>query len=89
MDFREFWEISPYELSLKVNSYKKNIQYNEKLQLQTAYLTAYYQRVKKMPSLKDILKDDEPKKAKTPNSMLDMIKKMNSSFGGEVISGSN
>lgn len=90
MDLREFWEISPYELSLKVEAFQNRRKYTNNMLVQTAYLTAYYHRVKKMPSLKEILKDDEEKpKAKTTDDMYDLIQKLNSSFGGEVIDGSS
>jgi len=50
-----------------------------------AYVNAAWQRAEKMPALDDILEalhDGKGKKEKSPESMLDLVKKMNEEFGG-------
>lgn len=53
--------------------------------LVTAYLTAYYHRVKRMPDLKKLLKDNKPKKSQTSEQMLAEIKKMNTELNGATV----
>lgn len=83
MDIREFWELTPKEFFIKVQAYQKRLRYREKMEIQTAYLSAYWNRVKKMPKLKDILDDDKPKEM-TDKDMLEIVKQLNAKFGGEV-----
>lgn len=83
----DFWEITPYELSLTVKAYSKKAKQEQEDLITAAYLTAYWQRVKKMPSLKEVLGIDKkprnPKKQdQTPEEMLEEIKRLNAAFGG-------
>lgn len=48
------------------------------------YLGAYWQRVKKMPNIKEILGKKEPKKKMTDEEMLKQVKQLNEIFGGSV-----
>lgn len=81
--------MTPYELSLYLSEYseKQRLEQEEKITL--AYLTAYWQRVQKMPSLKEVLGKTKPKEAMTPEQMLKQIKLLNAVFGGEVKENSN
>jgi hypothetical protein len=53
--------------------------------LTQAYLTAAWSRTqKRLPSLKQILEDSKPKKPQTDEQMLDVVKLLQTQFGGEV-----
>jgi hypothetical protein len=80
-----FWELTPHELSILVDAFKEKTKREQEFQVVTAYLTAYWHRVKKMPSMKEILKESEVKKKKTPEQMLDVVKQLNAAFGGTVL----
>lgn len=66
-------------------------QYNEIRQQQredaltTAYMAAYWQRVKKMPSLKKLLEDTKPKKLtpQTPEQMFKAVKQLQANLERE------
>lgn len=75
--------MTPYQLSLEVEIYneKKKAEQEEKLIL--TYLGAYWNRVKKMPTLKRILGKEEVKKQMTDEQMLERVKQLNKIFGGE------
>lgn len=81
--------MTPYELNLYLSEYteKQKIEQEEKITL--AYLTAYWQRVQKMPSLKEILGKVKPKEPMTPEQMLKQVQVLNAMFGGEVKENSN
>lgn len=50
-----------------------------------AYMAAYWQRVKKMPSLKEVLGEAQPKlKKQDANDMLEVVKRLNQAMGGTV-----
>lgn len=48
-----------------------------------SYLTAYYHRIKKMPSLKELLNKTEPK-AQSAETLVEKLKAYNASVGGTV-----
>jgi hypothetical protein len=76
--------MTPYQLNLfveEINKCKKD-EGEEKLIL--TYLGAYWQRVKRMPDIKKLLKLEQPKKQMTPEEMLEQIKKLNEAFGGTI-----
>ena len=74
--------MTPHELNLYIQDYneKQKVLNDEKLTL--TWLGAYWQRVKKMPSLKQILGNNAPKKKMTNEEMLEEVKKLNAAFGG-------
>lgn len=81
--------MTPYELSLFIEAYteKQQAEIEEKLTL--VWLGEYYHRTKRLPSLKDELKklSGEKNKVMTDAQMLQMVKELNTKFGGEVIEG--
>lgn len=62
---------------------KKKLQEHEE-KLVVAYLTAYWNRIKKMPSLKEILNKSSGKKKQSSEQMLEEIKRLNEAMGGTV-----
>ena len=83
----DFWEITPYEFNLVINAYAENKKEHEDEMITQAYLTAYLQRVKKMPQLKTLIKSTQPKKVMTDDEMMKQVMKFNAMLGGEIIDG--
>lgn len=81
-----FWQITPGELSIMVEAYNRKRKEDHEEKLIVAYLGAYWQRVKKMPSIKEYLGQEEKKNKKnqTVEDMLNEIKKLNAALGGTV-----
>ena len=91
MPITEFWEITPYELSLKIDAYSKckTEQLKEKITL--AYLNSLWtiqwlgKRHQHPRPLKEILANiGKEKKTMTDEQMFEMVKVLNAMFGGEV-----
>lgn len=85
----EFWELTPYEFSLVVNSYAKRREEDTEEKLTLAYINALWTIQflgKNKPKLDDILKK-KSKKEMTDEEMLNQIKLLNNVLGG-VINGS-
>lgn len=74
--------MTPHELNLHIESYNKRMSADSEERLINAYLNAYWHRVKRMPSLKDVLKKTKQPAAQTPEQMLAMVKNLNAAFGG-------
>lgn len=75
--------MTPHELSLYVNAFTRKKETEGDNWVINAYLAAYWQRAKKMPSIKEVLKKPAKKsKQQTPEEMLEAVKKLNAAFGG-------
>ena len=84
--------MTPVEISLYVEVYSEKRQNEYSEMVQQAYLTAYLGRVKQMPTLKKLLKDfgiksgnAKPKKPMSAEHMLEIVKILNTAFGGNTI----
>lgn len=77
--------MTPHELNLHIEAYRERMEHESENDLVSAYLTAYYHRVKRMPDLKKLLKDNKPKKSQTSEQMLAEIKKMNAELNGATV----
>ena len=73
--------MTPYELTICMESYADKEKERSKELIIQAYYTEAFARMKKLPKLKDLLKD---KKKQTDDEMLQVVKKLNSLLGGEV-----
>lgn len=87
----EFWEITPYELFLKIDAYLKRKTERTKEQITLAYLNAMWtiqwlgKRHQRPRPLKEILASiGKEKKEMTDEQMFEVVKALNSLFGGEV-----
>jgi hypothetical protein len=78
----EYNEITPAELNMYIDAYNKQMQRDSEQQLTSAYMAAYWQRVKRMPSLKDVLKKGNQRTAQSPEQMLAEVQKLNAALGG-------
>ena len=81
ISIKDFWEMTPFELFVCIESFEDKEKERSKELIIQAYYTEAFARMKKLPKLKDLLKD---KKKQTDDEMLEVVKKLNSMLGGEV-----
>lgn len=74
--------MTPAELNLYIECFVQNKQNTFKESITVAYYNAYFQRVKKMPKLKDFL-DKIGRKEMTDEEMFEKIVGLNKHFGGD------
>lgn len=84
LSLSDFDRITPFELSVMVDIYNRKMQLRHEELITQSYLSAYYNRIKKMPSLKEVLNKKDQKKNDDGNSALDEIKRINAALGGNV-----
>lgn len=91
----EFWELTPYELNIALESYEKRKtdeieEYNLKfknesdLMIYQAFLISRWVWQDKV-DINKIFKTDKKKNSMTDEQMLNQVKALNKLFGGEVI----
>lgn len=80
----EFWEITPFELVLKIDAFVDKQKREQEERLILTYAGAAWQRSKKMPRLNQLLGKEEPDKKMTAEEMYKVVKQLNAAFGGEV-----
>ncbi|KQL54509.1 hypothetical protein AN964_14050 [Heyndrickxia shackletonii] len=76
--------MTPYELSLFIHDYNEKKKQETEDKLTFTWLGAYWQRVNKFPSLKEVLTSTKPKKPMNDEQMFERIKQLNIMFGGSV-----
>lgn len=76
--------MTPYELNLAAEIFMEQSQEQIEKEITMVWLGEYYHRIKKLPTLKEILKDIKPKKEMTADEMLEEVKRLNALFGGSV-----
>lgn len=82
----EYEEITPRELTFIIEMHQTKRQQDRTDMITQAYLTAAWQRAKKMPSLKKALEITKPKetnRAQTPEEMLAIAKRMHAEITKE------
>jgi predicted Co/Zn/Cd cation transporter (cation efflux family) len=80
----EFWEITPFELSLAVKGYSKRQEQRQKESMYQAYLISRWVWAKKI-DIKKYLGEDKPKRRMTDEEMLEKAKVLNALLGGTVV----
>lgn len=80
----EFWDMTPYILSLIAETYVDRKKEKQELLVTQAWLTACFYRQDKLESLETIL-DRLDQKEQSVDDMLSMVKSMNAMYGGEII----
>lgn len=85
----QFEYMSPYELSLYIETHFEREENEMKERLSLVWLGEYYHRTKRLPKLSDELRkiSGETKKVMTDNQMLESVKALNAQFGGATIKG--
>lgn len=76
--------MTPYELSLYIESYTEKKEADLKEQLTLVWLGEYYHRTKRLPNLQDELRkiSGDTRKEMTTEEMLETVKRLNAQFGG-------
>ncbi len=76
--------MTPYELSLVCEAFNEKSEAESQEKIILTWLSEYYHRQKKLPSLKKALEDFFGKKEEvmTDEQMLEMAKRLNAQFGG-------
>lgn len=78
----EYNEMTPHELNLHILAYAEKQRQDMEEKVALARLGEYLHRVKKLPSVDELLK--QPKRQMTDEEMYEQVKKLNALFGGEV-----
>lgn len=79
----EFWELTPFELSIAANGYRKRKELESKESIYQAYLISRWVWQKRI-DIEKILNGEKKKKIMTEDEMLAQVKALNTIFGGEV-----
>ena len=80
----EFWDITPFELSMAARGYSKRQEQRQKESMYQAYLISRWVWAKKI-DIKKYLGEDKPKRRMTDEEMLERVKQLNALLGGEVV----
>lgn len=84
ISINDFWDMTPLELSVYVEAKLEEIKQNREDSIMLEYMNAAWQRAKKLPNIKSIIK--EPKKQMSDQEMFNVVKALNSAFNGKVVS---
>lgn len=88
------WELerlTPSEFNLIMKEYKENKENETEdklcVAITQAHYTASFYRAKKIPKLKTILKKfkSKNKNTQTPEQMFEMVKSLNTRYGGKIV----
>lgn len=80
----EYEELTPYELNLIAEVFEERQAAEQELKVTLVWLGEYYHRIKKLPSLKDVLKKTTQSQAMTDEQMLLTVKQLNQKLGGST-----
>lgn len=80
----EFWEITPFELSMAARGYSKRQEQRQKESMYQAFLISRWVWKKKI-DIEKYLGEQKPKKRMTDEEMLAKAKVLNALFGGTVV----
>jgi hypothetical protein len=84
LSINEYNEMTPYELRVHAEIYAEKQQLEQEERLSLVWMVEYFHRIDKLPPLKEILGKNESPKEMTNDEMLEMVKRLNSAFGGTV-----
>lgn len=84
MSITEFWEITPFELSMAARGYSKRQEQRQKESMYQAYLISRWVWAKKI-DIKKYLGENKPKRRMTDEEMLERVKQLNALLGGEIV----
>lgn len=80
----EFWELTPFELSMVAKGYARRQEQRQKENTYQAYLISRWVWAKKV-DIKKYLGETKSKKRMTDEEMLAQAKALNAILGGEVV----
>lgn len=84
----EFWELTPYEISIIIKAKNQAREEETKEKIAVAYMTALWTAQwfsKKKPKPLDEILQIKQKKEMSDQEMLAQVKNLNAIFGGEVV----
>ncbi len=84
----DFYSRTVYELTVMLKGQNKKKIHDKNKLTYVAYYVALFNRQKKLPSLSDVLDDEnrtEEKKEQTPEEILSIIKVLNAALGGDEV----
>lgn len=84
MSISEFWEVTPFELSLVVKGFNERQKANQKENVYQAYLISRWVWQKKV-DIEKILEIKKEKKVMSSDQMLAQVKQLNALFGGSEV----
>lgn len=84
MSISEFWEVTPFELSLMVKGFNTRQQATHKENIFQAYLISRWVWAKKI-DIEKILEIKKEKKVMSSEQMLAQVKQLNALFGGSEV----
>lgn len=88
INITEFWEITPFELSIYADAYAKRQETEQKIMYENSVINAYlisrWVWQKRVDIKKFLNANGERKKAMTDEEMLAKVKALNAMFGGKV-----
>ncbi|RSD21078.1 hypothetical protein [Mesobacillus subterraneus] len=83
----EYNEMTPHELNLCIHAFNEDQKIQSEDKLTIAYMNAYWHRVEKLPSLKQVLGQEPVKKKMTDKEMFNWVKALNAMLGGTIQKG--
>jgi hypothetical protein len=85
LKLHEYDEMTPHELNMMIEEWSEREKKTDRRHVEAAYLSAYYNRVKKMPSYDKVFNNtskEEKQKQQTAADMLAEVKRLNKALGG-------
>jgi len=81
----EYNELTPHELMLILEAHNERLQHQREDMLTQAWLTASWQRARRMPPLRQVLEQSRPRhtKPQTPEQMLTVVKRLQAKYERE------
>jgi hypothetical protein len=78
--------MTPYELNLHVDAFGEKQQREDEEKITMIWMGEYFHRIDKFPSLNEVLgkKEEQTKKAMSPEEMLQKVMQLNSAMNGAV-----
>jgi len=78
----EFGELTPHELMLVLDAHNERLQHQREDMLTQAWLTASWQRARRMPALRQVLEQSRPRhtKPQTPEQILTVVKHLQAKY---------
>lgn len=80
----DFWAITPCDFGVVLEGYRQRKIAEQDIIITNAWLSAAWQRQKKLGSLDKILKHTKPKQPMSDKAMQKMCMALNKMYGGEV-----
>lgn len=82
----EYNEMTPYELRLHANAFGEKQQREDEEKITMVWMGEFFHRMEKLPSLNEVLgkKEEQTKKAMSPEEMLQKVMQLNSAMNGAV-----